>query len=369
MRKRLAIENFIAENPDWEAKLALAPYSLKIKREGQYVLFIYDQLNSDFSLDIVRESRGTIFYDDGRELILVCLPFKKFFNIQEIDNAAKIDWNSAVVLEKVDGSLMKLWFHNGQWRLSTNRNIDAFNSPVHKGEGTYGAVFEIAAGCDIQTFAERHDLKKHKVYMFELVSPETRVVISYSEPEIYFLESRDMLTLEEAFEDIGVKTPKRYYLNNRDDIMELVAQMSQDEEGVVVCDRYFARVKIKSKAYLNIAYLNNNGVLTDKRLISMWRNGQLDDYVAFMPERKDIVDDFYDRLDRFKKSLKASAAAFREFLKTVDGDITRKELFAKAATFGNTDYLMKIYDGRADTAEEYIDTMIDGLLEKILKSI
>ena len=79
-------------------------------------------MNSDFRLREVQEASGSIFkFVDGRAQY-VCRPFDKFFNVGEV-NAADIDWSTAQVREKVDGSLMKIWFDNGDWHLSTNGTL------------------------------------------------------------------------------------------------------------------------------------------------------------------------------------------------------------------------------------------------------
>ena len=112
--------NFLNTHSDWEQLLAAAPYSLDIKRDGDYVLFSYNQFLSDMSLELVKEARGVIFRKENDRWICVCYPFRKFFNWQE-SNADAIDWSKGVdVLEKIDGSLMKLWYDRGEWHLSTN---------------------------------------------------------------------------------------------------------------------------------------------------------------------------------------------------------------------------------------------------------
>jgi hypothetical protein len=54
----LELTSFISGHPDWEALLAAAPYYIKTKRTEDFVLLKYDQLNSDFALPLVRECRG-----------------------------------------------------------------------------------------------------------------------------------------------------------------------------------------------------------------------------------------------------------------------------------------------------------------------
>ena len=76
MRKLKLIE-FIKENEDWREKLSGEPYFIKITAEGKYTIFKYNQLNSDFNNEIVRECRGLILDDEFNP---VCVPFFKFGN-------------------------------------------------------------------------------------------------------------------------------------------------------------------------------------------------------------------------------------------------------------------------------------------------
>lgn len=67
---------------------------------------------------------GTIVQKDSNNI--VCYPFSKFFNAGE-HHAANLEWPTAVFTEKLDGSLIKLYFleADGQWVVATNNTIDA----------------------------------------------------------------------------------------------------------------------------------------------------------------------------------------------------------------------------------------------------
>ena len=112
----LELQKFIKDHEDWEELLTKAPYFIKINRDGDYIIFKYDQLaNSEvehyFKNPIVRECRGLIL-DTGYKA--VCVPFFKFMNAEEPDSDLNaIDWASASVQQKIDGSLIKLFFDRG----------------------------------------------------------------------------------------------------------------------------------------------------------------------------------------------------------------------------------------------------------------
>lgn len=105
MKNRLLVQDFIEQHPnDWEKLLIEKPYSLIITHDRIYdknlVMFKYSQVDSDMSIKLVQECRGLILDEDTKEI--VSYPFNKFFNFGE-PNAAKIDWASARIGQKIDG--------------------------------------------------------------------------------------------------------------------------------------------------------------------------------------------------------------------------------------------------------------------------
>ena len=73
--------------------------------------------------------------------------------------------------------------------------------------------------------------------------------------------------------------------------------MGSDEEGyVATCygqkiNGSFLRVKIKGDMYLQLHKMRGNGPLTVLRVVEMYQQGTLDDFVAYYPEFKDFIDD------------------------------------------------------------------------------
>ena len=78
-----------------------------IKEEGNFALFKYASL-SNFNDPIVKEARGIII--DTFNYEVACFPFNKFGKYTDY-YADEIDWNTASVQEKIDGSIIKMWFN------------------------------------------------------------------------------------------------------------------------------------------------------------------------------------------------------------------------------------------------------------------
>lgn len=192
---------FIRSHENWEELLTAEPYNIKISRDSGYILFKYTQLNSDFSNPIVKECRGIILRES--DFIPVCVPFFKFMNAEEPNSDLdKIDWSTASVQEKIDGSLIKVWFDNG-WHISTNGTIDAFKSDLASIYfKSYGDLFvnELQYCGAIDSFEKLCKcLDQDYTYMFELVTEYNRVVVPADnyDGSIYLLGARNNKTYEE----------------------------------------------------------------------------------------------------------------------------------------------------------------------------
>ena len=79
---------------------------IKHNRHNKYpnlVLFKYDQIKSPTYPPIVKECRGIIL-DENDNWKVVSYPFNRFYNYGQNEAEKDIDWSTAVVQEKADGS-------------------------------------------------------------------------------------------------------------------------------------------------------------------------------------------------------------------------------------------------------------------------
>lgn len=282
----MALIEFINEHTDWQELLQNEPYNLNIVSDFPYLMIKYKKEQMDFSNPIVREARGCIVYYNGARWVYACRPFDKFCNYGEEYSAVNdINWDYVTVREKVDGSLIKLWFspHAKLWCISTNGTINADKTYVGDSCITYAEYFIKAIGIDnFQKLLTQ--LEIGYTYMFELVGPENRVVVEYDEPAVYFLRSRENICGNLGFTTFDIPTikyPKMYHLRNLDECIAAAAAMSKNEEGFVVSDAQDNMIKVKSPEYLLAARVRNNGILSVKRALEIIQNNMIDDFVAY----------------------------------------------------------------------------------------
>lgn len=373
----MKVLNFINNNKEnWKELLSKIPYYITIKEDGPYYLLKYNQLDSDNSYEIVRECRGCIIrYDISKdEYICVCHPFDRFFNYGD-PYAAEIDWRTAKVREKIDGSLIKFWCDTyGLWHMSTNGSIDAFKATVSSSvEGfTFGNIVERALGCDWLSFCR--ELDKNYTYMFELVSPDTQVTVYYEHDGLYYLGQRHRGSAEESYEyqevwkNFGICEPKVFNLTSLDGCIAAVGEMSKDEEGVVVSDANFNRIKIKSPEYLIAAHAANNGKLGLRTAIRLIREDKVDDFLAYAPMHRaklelikilyfDLVHDWEWDYGYVKEECWRSK---REFVKILH----ERKIEGKAFC-----YAIWRYENRDKKPFDYLNTLSEKCVIKMVKDL
>lgn len=266
------ILKYIEDNPStWQDDFTKK--HIHVNYNGDLACFKY-AIEADFADPLVCEARGIII--DIAEHKVVCWPFDKFFNVQE-QYASDIDWGSARVLEKIDGSMIKLFWYKESWRFATSSTCDAKDACVPGySDLTYADIILQAENYKSIPFEK---LDKGKTYIFELVSPQTQVVIKYKMTELYFLSSKSILTGEETDTDLdGFRKPKTFPLKSIDECLKAAYELNDgdvvEKEGFVVVDKMYRRVKIKSPAYVAMHRISTNRVFTVKRMSELFCQGE-----------------------------------------------------------------------------------------------
>ena len=301
MNKNSVICNFIKNNENWQE--LLESMNVKVKIEGSLAIFSYD-IMADFTNSVVQEARGIII--DLSTLDVVCWPFRKFGNHTE-SYADSIDWSTARVQEKIDGSIIKLYFYNDQWNWATNNTINAEDTKANNVTGSsFADLIRKAVNYSNIKFDE---LDTQKTYIFELVSPENQIVIKYNDYKLYHTGTRNNITGEESIENIGIEHPYEYPLTTFEECLEAVNKLNIDDnvehEGFVVVDNNWHRIKIKSMTYITLHHLVTNQVSKKNILEYILEDNDLEavkeypQYAVFFSFYKYKLDEFIFNIDRF----------------------------------------------------------------------
>lgn len=341
---------FIKENKNWKDLLQQDPYSIIIDETGDHILLKYNQIKSKFKHEIVQECRGCII--DKNTLEFVCRPFDKFFNYGE-SLAHELDLNSIKIQEKCDGSLIKLWWDKcrGHWQISTMGKIISNESYLNKDivpDDKYLTFLELVL--DALPESIWFNLNKEYTYMFELMSPYNRVVVPHKELKIKHLGTRHNQSGQEVNFDIGIEKPKTYSFSSLEDVVRASKELPFDDEGYIVVDKNFKRVKVKSLAYVSIHSLFDNGNIRNDRVLNLVKINEHGEFLSYYPE---YTKQFKEVEDKYSKFIEKVNSCF-----DVCKDLKQegRKVFAKYASkqiFPSI--LFKYYDGKfsKDDVDEF----------------
>ena len=344
--------DYIKTHPNWRTELAEKPYCISIKDDGPYTLFSYSQIDSDMSLPLVQICRGIILKNADTSPKVVCYPFSKFFNYSE-PNAHPIDWASAKIQSKIDGSIIKVFFDEG-WHVSTNGMIDAFKAELQFATNefkSFGDLFMI--GWKNSTpFDFDHLLSKDYTSIFELVSPFNRVVVPYKEITLYTIGCRNNLTEQEhPFTLPSFNAPKLYSFATFEDMIESTKTLPYSEEGYVVVDKNFNRIKVKGIEYVACHRLKGEA-FSDKRAIELALIGEGSEFLSYFPEYKPIV----DRASAAINSIKSYLLEKQEELSSRSFE-TQKDFALFIKDWKYTGFFFGYRSGKIKSVEEYLQGM------------
>jgi hypothetical protein len=284
---------------------------INVKRHPAYphlVHLSYDQLESPKAHPIVLECRGLIL-DESNDWNIVAYPFSRFFNYGE-PTASEIDWRTARVQEKVDGSMLVMWFYDGMWNVSTKGSPDAggqvgdfslsFSELFWQ---TFEKTFPEINGSNIDQYFD-----KNTTYVWELTSFMNRVVCSYGKGDkIQLIGVRDLVTLRELPTNefrSWFPVVREYSLMSADDIIAAAAKLDPlENEGYVVVDDNFNRVKIKSPKYVLIHHMKDG--FGQRRIIDLIKLGETSEVLTYFPDYVDLWNDIEGRMTALVSSVEA----------------------------------------------------------------
>lgn len=260
-------------------------FGIKVSQNELYPhLYVlnYDQINSPKSHPIVVECRSLVLESvDGVSFTVVSRSFDRFFNYGECDYSP--DVSDLTCYEKLDGSLIGVFYYQGAWLYRTKSMIMPTLS-VQGYERTWKEFIESALNWDGFPV---DDLDTNNTYIFEVVGRENRVVVNYEEDGAYLLSVRDNLsgsylcTLNTMF-----KHPRTYSFKTTSECLESVKNLPNLEEGYVGYNKEGAPcVKIKSPSYLIAHRIKGEG-LTPNRIAEMVVINEYDEYLSIFPEDK-----------------------------------------------------------------------------------
>jgi len=384
--------------------------------------FSYSQENSDPNRKTVL---GHVVPGPTRVL---AYPMKRFFNHGQ-GSAADIDWSDPklAVLEKLDGTLCIVYFDpfTDKWCMAT-RSVPEADILMDNGIFTFRTLFEKAlkdtCGLDFDEFTK--GLNTRITYCFELTTPYNRIVVYYPESRVTLLAARALYgELEEFdFTDLGgygwvdfknlhdwqqehliglghdekdspialvpvpfhlkgVPVVKSYTYSTIEELINWVSSLNPlENEGVVVRDSQFNRIKVKNAAYVAYNKIRDRLGTSERNIVELILAEKDDDVIPMLPE--EIVKNLQKIKMGIQFLIKKYDEVYQNSLKQANnikaGDKKTFALLINSQKKVGNYYLwtapfFAIFDGKASSMRDFIQknkkegTWPDSFLDKILE--
>lgn len=303
-----------------------------------------------------RECRGLIFNKAGK---IMSRPYHKFFNINEKDEtqAHLIDMSQPhVVMDKLDGSMIRPIWVDGTTRLATKMGVTDISKDAEK-------LIKYRQHAELREY-----LYNGLTPIFEYISPENKIVVNYTTPKLIMTAIRNNVTGEyidinnspvaDSFERVRVDSS----IHDLDAFLRFKSGET-GREGDIIRFADGHMLKVKNEWYVRI-HKTKDIVQVDRNIVELVVNEQLDDVLPML----DSAD-----LERVHKVEENFWAAFRNtedrigalemLARTVYGADKKRialEMVPNLIHKGDGGFLFKLMDGHS---------LRDVLLEHCKKSI
>lgn len=287
-------------------------------------LFCYVHCESTDS-DILKQSRGVVFHGD--KLVMKGFPFTYEYtidnNLKNIEEDILPIFDQCSFYDSYEGSLIRMFYFNNKWYLSTNKKLDAFRSKWASKE-SFGSFFKIALESEIEnndrlrnalnldnttdSISRFQDLlDKDKQYMFLLLNnTENRIVSKQPDrPTLFhvgtFVDFNLVMT-----EDIYIPYPKKHNFNNIDELFKYVDNVDyKNLQGVIIFTPNNSQYKIFNKDYHELYNVRGNEPSIKFRYLQVRMVKKDSDILHYLyPEFSKYFDDYENYIYEIANDIK-----------------------------------------------------------------
>lgn len=258
-------------------------------------------------------ARGLIL--DRKNRRIAATPFPKFFNYGERSN--EIPQGPFQTFDKLDGSLIIAFHHDGQWNTATK-----------------GSFYSEQAQWAREKLKDyEYWLSTEYTYLFEAVYQSNRIVVRYDYEDLVFLgaySNRNGTEVPYAdFYDTPMPIATQHSFDSVHHVASKASMLSAQEEGYVLRFDNGERLKVKGNEYRRI-----HALVSNLKPLTIWE--AMRDSCDLEAMKKELPEEFWSDFDQIVKLLENKIAVIMyEVAKgraATDG-LTDKEVGLSLASF------------------------------------
>lgn len=322
------------------------------------VILNYDQIASyKFKTnEIVRECRGLVLDSEAN---LIARGFRRFFNLNEIEE--EFDWSNFHTFEKVDGSLVLIYFWNGEFHINTRNSYST--ATINDHEITWRELIESALPKNYKEI-----FNPQYCYIGEICSRYNKIVRDYPTTTFFLLSifhGQDELSVEDYLlhaKTVNLKLSPTLPMSSKEDVLNFLQEKEISDptfEGCVLRDQYNNRLKTKSKSYVRLHHIFSTGEPKTEVLIEIILKGEEGEVLTFWPE-------YTSRIEQIKKNYSKLFKEVENLWYCFHDEDNRKRFALSVKDHPMSSVLFQLKDGKGEVKELFDRLIIKKpeLLEK-----
>ena len=342
----LKVQEFLRNGGTLE-DLAREPYNLFVRKhdtDGR-VLLKYSPASPKNDA-ICQECRGLIL-DAENNWEVVCRSFNRFFNAGE-EEAAELTGRIRVY-EKVDGSICRFYYFRGEWYCASMTGIDASEIWINDKYNFFNLVLHALAEYGLTWKEFIGNLDTEFSYTFELATQDNIVVVPHKGYKLYYLGEYHLTENYEQFNpNFYTDCCKSYDFSSLEEVQKAAASLGDNQEGFVVVDENWNRVKVKGDRYFKLHFMLNNG---KPDCLSLIFNDGKDEFLSYFPRFKKDFEEMEEQLadiEWYAELLRGNTSAFWNY--------SRKDFAASIDTIKPfQSFVFRCYEDHSMTWKKYTE--------------
>ena len=229
---------------------------LLTKQNGNLLIVKYPRELKYSQKNYILASRGLIIDTTTKKIVNYSLEGA----LDEEAFLNKVAWGDMVIEQCIDGTLLNLFYHDGQWRVSTKFCIDAAQSKF-KSNLSFRQMLDQAVNINDLNLDPKFS------YSILLCHVENRIVSPVEVNKVFHIESVNIITGTKAYQEIGLPSASilqcdgiaQLKINSKSRLDEYVSNLPWSNPGVMLYsyDRRY-RCKITNPNYKLVKDLTDN---------------------------------------------------------------------------------------------------------------
>jgi len=276
--------------------LTNSPNFLNVKHDTELNLYIAKHCHaSDKTQQVVRECDGIIL-NPSANIVCYSGEYSEIYSYYDCqnDNNVVCDAISNLanyeVMEFLDGTCIRMYYHNNTWKVATKGHTDAGKAKWNSNKSFLELFNEVLV--NYPNF-NQENLNRNYTYVFILQHVENRIVCPIQSNNIYLLEVYENSTMKrQTCENVKVNIPKVLNITHKNDLMTFLELNDETSKGLYLRHNTSGhRMFIMNKLYEERQRLKGNTLDMNKHYLELRSGNKHYNFIQQFPEYTDMANE------------------------------------------------------------------------------